>query len=446
MKRALLGFAAVQWLASLAVQVCASRPLGYDEAQYADAARDWLAGRASQLFYLSPGMNPIAAIGIALGGGERAMRVVPALLALVLAFAVWQLARRTSDELTATWTVSLLATARQFSQHGADLLSDLPAATCLIAATFVIAGELAREDGPRWRFVVVAPLAALAIYLRYGSCIPLAVLGVSALALGLRSFSRRPAPVVVAVLGFAALLVPHAVTAMRLTGSPLGILVAGSTVPYGGVGLVTYVTANPSAYYGWLLPPVLVAGIVAIGWVRDRGRALLWMTAIGDIAFVGLVTHARARYIVFGLVLLAILGVDLVRHAIATRSPRVQRAFGACALATLAAVSIRNGPATVRAARYADRSAAPTLAAGAAIRADAADSPCIVFGYHDSELEWHTHCVTVLVLDPAELARKRVYVVRDAIPNREEPDLDAFPGKHALVLDEPDVRVIRLDP
>jgi 4-amino-4-deoxy-L-arabinose transferase-like glycosyltransferase len=466
-RRVLLATGLAVWIANAVIVVATRVPLGHDESEYANAASGWLAGEPARLFYLSPGMDAIAAPGILLGGSDLAMRLVPALIGLGFIASVWLLARRVAGADTAAWAVWLLAASRPFTKRTADLLSDLPAATCLVLATWIVITELSREHGPRWRLVAAAPLGAAALYVRYGSCVPIALIATFALAFGWPALRRRPGPALATAGAFLALLVPHAISAVHLTGSPLGILLESSTVPgesFAGSGLTTYLTGNPIQQYGLVLAPVLVIAVVSPAIVRDRepglapgeqerrrrcggnrARLLIWALGIGHIVVVGLVTIAQTRYIFFGLALLAIVGADAIRKLVA-RSLLARRVAAGGAVLALGWSSFVATNAGRKQARVERHSYADTLAAAAAIRTDAAGAACQVFGRHDQQLAWYSGCDWPIVFDPAAIPHVRVYAVRDTRADPGELDLDSLPGHHAPVLDDPLVRVIRLDP
>jgi hypothetical protein len=431
------------WVANALIRLFSAYPLGHDEAQYALAARDMFAGAEPRWFYVSRGMNAIAGPGVLAGGSECALRFVPFVFGIGFVLATWQLARRTVGEATAAWTVAVLAGSRSYIGNSVELLSDMPAAACLIAATAMIAGELSREDGPRWRVVLVAPLLSAALYIRYGSCVPIAILAVLAGVLGWRTIGRRPAPVVVTGLVFVALFVPHAVMAIRTTGSPFGVLLDSKSVPLHRSmldGLVTYVTSNPIVFYGILSPPVMLAGLFAVR--RERRIGLLWLAAIADIVALGMITHAQVRYIFFGTALLVILGTDVIRRMIAAQAPRVRTALGAFAIAATvtAWVTVTFGSIEHRARRAA--SIRGTLAAAEAIRSDAKGSPCHVMGDPYTQLEWYGGCSSTVFSLPDAFARAEpVYVV-----DKNGAGFYGLPGRHRSVLDIPGVvHVIRLD-
>jgi 4-amino-4-deoxy-L-arabinose transferase-like glycosyltransferase len=353
-----------------------------------------------------------------------------------------------------------MASSRNVVRYATDLLSDFPSAACLLAALAILVDEVDRDDGPRWRILLAAPALAAAMYVRYGSVLPIAVIVLAALIVGARGIRRRPLPVVATAALFLVLLVPHFIEAHSKTGSPLGILLVGREVPqdeYFGEGLVTYVASNPFKLYGLTIPVALVAGLVAVGRAvrdRDRRRLLLWLVAVGSLVAIGLTTHAQVRYILVSLALLAVLGVDELRYWISQLPARTARVATAGALAAVMVAWALLARKHLRADEYRVTRMQGTLAAAAAIRADAAGAPCTVIGNHYTQLEWYSGCRAPLVMSPqsvetAQLRGDRVYIVRDygpAVGNQPQPELSAFPGGPTSILARPKVvDVARVD-
>jgi hypothetical protein len=439
----LLAAGVAAWTVITGIVWLGSPPLGHDEAQYALAAADLVRGEEPRWFYVSLGTSLLAVPGVAVGGGEVALRLPAFVLGIGFVLAAAAVAWRGFGAATAAWVALVLAGMRSFTRLGAELLSDLPATALLLAGTAVILGEVTREDGPRWRTLAAAPLLAAALYLRYASCVPIAILGAAALAFGLRPILRRPAPIAATAALFLALLVPHALTAIEATGSPLGILLDSKGVPHQAwiaEGLADYVTANPWKAYGVLAPPVLLAGLGAIARFRDRRTALLWTVAVLHIVALGLISHAQVRYIAYGLALLVVLGVDVLRRAIAARPARLRTALGAAAAIAVAVSWLLVARAGL--GRPARREAAlrGTLDAARVIRADAAGAPCQLMGRAYTQLEWYSGCRSSHWPWDA-LGRERIYVV---LAPPEEPG--GTQGTPRVLLERPDVIVTRYDP
>jgi hypothetical protein len=421
------GFAA--WTANALVRWISSTPLMHDEAQYALDARDLLQGEASRWIYTSPGMQAIAVPGVIAGGDERALRLLPVLLGIGFLIAAWYTARRWFGATTAAWTVAVLGSAPQLLRASASLLSDLPSTACLLAAVAVIFSELAREDGPRRRLLFVAPLCAAAFYVRYGSCVPIAIIAVATLAFGARAIVRHPRLPLLTAGALVLLLVPHAISAMRATGSPLGVILLSAGVPRPGDGVIGYL-ADPLVAYGWLVAPVMLIGAVVIQ--RNRTSLAMQVIAIAHIVALGVLTHAQPRYVFFGTVLLVIRGVDVVR-AFAPRLGRLRNAGVAAALVAVSAMWIFSLYKTVRYGAIPGERIAPTMIATAAIRDDARGAACQVMGRHQTQLEWYSGCAGALVVPHEAIAAgKHVYAVWDNSGGPSQPVLDSLPGTYVM--------------
>jgi hypothetical protein len=436
------------WLAAAAIVWLAAPPLGHDEAQYAVAARDAIAGAPVRWLYLSVGIDAIALPGVLAGGGEIALRLVPAAIGIAFVLAAARLARGAFGEATAAWTVAVIAASFPIARRAAELLSDLPAAACLLAAAAILTAELAREPAPRWRLVLAAPCLAAAFYLRYGSALAIAAIGGAAIVAGWRAVLRRPWIAAAAIALFALLLVPHLLASIAATGSALGVLrTSGDAIetPDAARAIATYATANPLLYYGPVTAPAMLAGLVAIRRGRDRRVRLLWLMAVGDIVAVGMTPIAQTRYIFFGIVLLVILGVDELGRWISARRPPARRALGRCAAAAVALAWLGAAIAVYRLPGLRRDSMAGTLAAVAAIRDDARGAPCEVIARHTTQLQWYTGCVAVYAADLETLGSRRVYLVHEpGLPD--QPDLAGRPGVPRAILARPEVTVTRYDP
>lgn len=450
--RIVLAAAFVAWLTNALVLWLWGAPLGHDESQYAIDANDVLSGQPSRWFYLSKGMNALSIPGVLLGGSEVALRFVPFVLSLAFLVVTWQLARRTVGAAAAAWVVAVLAGSRAVVKWSGDLLSDMPSTTCLVAATLVIVDELAHDEGPRWRLVLAAPLFAAAFYLRYGSVLPIAIICLTAVALGWRQVARRVAPVIAMTVVFLVLLVPHFAQAIGLFGSPFGIVLEASSVPqefteYFGHGLVTYLTSNPFQLYGLLTPIVMLAALLALRPGADRRVVFLCVVGVLDIIALGLTTHARTRYIYFGITLLVIVGTHVLHAFVTSRSLPWRRILGASAAAATAITWVLVTRAMIRYQTERTDSVRGTLVAAAAIRADKARKPCHVLGLHYTQLEWYSGCSGARFSPAEAVARgEPVYVIRDYDPGW-QPTFSEMPGRHHILVDQPRlVHVIRLDP
>lgn len=392
-ERRLLLAACGAWLVVALIGLATGPPLGHDEAAFAVAAR----GGGPMWLYRSSGVIAVARIGVALGGADWMLRLASVVLGLGVVGAVWSVGRQAFGERVGAWAAAVVAGAHPLVLRSDELIGDLPATACVLAGVAVCVGELDREAGPRWRLLAAAPAFAAGFYLRYGSAPVIAIAATTAAVLWWRSIARRPGPTVATAALFVALLAPHALQSLHTTGSVLGILEVSSGVPrraYIGEGLVTYLTSNPFLYYGALVAPLLVAGLVAIVRPPPRWRPTIFLgtIALGQIVSIGLKSHGQPRYIFVATTLLVVLGVELVQRRFADR-PRLTRA----ALPLVATAWLGAMVAIIPYNHYIAELRTPLAAATTAIHADAAGRPCIVIARVVPQFMWYTGCETVLV-------------------------------------------------
>jgi hypothetical protein len=398
------------WASCAVIRWIASPPLSHDEAHYALASRDLLAGDPPRWIYMSIGTQMIAAPGVAAGGSERALRALPALLGLVFLACAWRVAAVLAGEEPAAWAIAVLAGTTPVTRFQIDLMSDMPSCACLLAAIAILVGELRRDRGPRWRIVAAAPLAAAALYFRYGSVVPLAIIGIATL-----GFARVRGKLVVTGLVFALCVPPLVHT-----------LLVSAGVPPPESGLATY-AAHPIAYAGALA--TLLAVIAVAGAWRDRWWLYAAAIGVADIIALGWETHAQSRYILLGIVLLVAVG-SAVAHDVAKRAPRAVTVV--CAMAVVVSwIAAISSAWHARDHRIAGM--ASTLAAADAIRRDAHGRACVVVGRHTTQLEWYSGCR--IAYDATGLA----YVVRDDTGGPDQP----APVRGTTILHTPHVDVTR---
>jgi hypothetical protein len=443
--RAVALVAALAWLVIAISTWAQAAPLGHDEAQYALAGQDALAGLPHRWFYVSRGMDAVSIPGLWLGGGERALRLLPMLCGVGFVGALWLVARRTVGPRSAAWGLAAVVGTRALARRSTDLLSDMPAAACLAAALAIIVDEIDREEGPRWRLVLVAPLLAAAFYVRYGSVVPIAVIVVASLAVGARALRKRPSPALLTAALFLVLLVPDFVWAHRETGSPLGILLASRSVPHQAhvyEGLVTYVTSNPLQYYGVAAAFAMLAGLASVH-RADRRRLLVWLVATGSLVGIGLTTHAQSRYIMLSIGLYSLLGADWIVRRVEPVIWHMRRILIAACVGLVvvawALVALRQ----LDSGDYRRTTMRTTLVASSIMKRDAAGRPCEVVGYNSTQLEWYSGCRHVPAVPTGEL----VYVVRDFSPTwvrGAQPKVSSVPGAATILFRLPELEVVRV--
>lgn len=399
MKR-LLWIALAAWLVVAIVCLVSGPPLGHDESAFAISAR----GGGPPWLYRSTGVIWVAKLGVALGGGDTAMRIASTLLGLGMILAAWFAGLQLSEK-AAGWSALVIAGAHPMSLRSTELIGDLPATACVVAGVALLAGELQR--GPRWRVVWIAPLFAAGFYFRYGSGPIIAITAGAALLL----WPRRvfTAPVIAAALLFVALVAPHFVASLRETGSLFGILEVSSKMPrraYVGEGLVTYLTSNPFRFYGGLVAPLLLCGLARLA--RPNRIVLLYgAVALGQVIAIGLQSHAQPRYVFVATMLLVALGVDLIANI--AWKPYLQKiGVALVGLAWLAALII-----VVPYNRWLANERSGVVAASATINADGTGA-CAFACRVVTQIQWYTGCDGILLRDVAalpQLVAPRSYAV-----------------------------------
>jgi hypothetical protein len=399
------------WLVVAVISLVTGPPLGHDEAAYAVAAR----GDAPAWLYRSSGMIAVARAGVALGGSAWALRGVALVLGAGVVVATFAAGRAAFDARTGAWSAAVIATAHQLGARSAELIGDLPATACLLGGTALVVGELDRDAGPRWRLVAAAPLLAAAFYIRYGSAPVIAIIAGAAAVLWWRRLATLP--VAATVVAFALCLVPHVVHSIDVTGSPLGILRAASSMPaskHVGDGLLTYLTSNPLRYFGVLVAPLMLAGLASLVRPAPRWRPHVFVVvvALGQLFALGLHVVAQPRYVFFATVLLAIAGVDVVRrYAASSRSPVGLAAGSRVAAGAIAVAWLGLAIGIVPYNRWLADKRAPLYAAAEAVRADAHGRTCTVAANVIPQLMWITRCDAVVAKTARTLPSGLVYVV-----------------------------------
>jgi 4-amino-4-deoxy-L-arabinose transferase-like glycosyltransferase len=381
--RRLLAAALLAWSAMALLGLVLGPSLGHDEAAFALAARgdappgSWL--------YRSDGTIAIARLGIALGGAVWQLRLASAVLGIGVVVAVFAVGRAAFNARTGAWAAALVAGAHPMVLRAAELLGDLPATACILGGIAIVAGELDRAGGPRWRLVAAGPVFAAAFYVRYGSAPVVAFAIVAAALLWWRAVRARPLRVLAMVAVLAVLVIPHLLRSLDATGTLLGILEVSAGMPrraYVGEGLVTYLTSNPFLFYGVLIAPVAVAGLFGLPGVRRKAPWYLAIVALGQLVSLGLQSHGQPRYVFVATALLVVLGVD--RLALLDR-PRLALGLVATAWLGVAIVAVAHD-------RNVDAARAPILDAARVIRAHTGGRPCAAVALIVPQLMWYSGC------------------------------------------------------
>jgi hypothetical protein len=431
--RRLLAAALLAWIAVALIGLVLGPSLGHDEAAFAIAARG--GAPAGAWLYRSDGTIAIAKLGLALGSAPWQLRIPSAVLGTSVVIAVFAVGRAVFDARTGAWAAALIAGAHPMALRSAEVLGDLPAMACLLGGIAIVAGELDRAGGPRWRIVAAAPILAAAFYLRYGSAPVVAFALAAAAVVWLRAVVARPLRVLAMGATLAVLVIPHLLRSLATTGTMLGILQVSAGMPrraYVGEGLVTYLTSNPFLFYGFLIAPVAVAGFLGLPWVRRKAPWYLAIVAIAQLVSLGLQSHGQPRYVFMATALLVVLGADRV-----SRLDRPKLALGLVVSSWLGVVI-----AAVYYDRHLDHERAPILEAARVIRANTGDRPCAAVAMIVPQLMWYSGCevfASALLEDPMPADRNRYAVTFTRWPIDLEPIL-AAQHLHAVPLPTADPR------
>ena len=444
--RRLLLAAVLAWLAVAVLGVILGPPLGHDEAAFAVSAR----GGAPAWVYRSAGVTEVARIGVLLGGADWHLRIASALLGSLIVLGAAAVGTAAFSARTGAWAAAVIVGAHPIALRSAELIGDLPATGCVLLGIALLCSELSRDEGPRWRFVLAGPAFAVAFYLRYASAPVVAIAGAAAAALWWRAIVRRPLPVLAAAGVFVVMLLPHVVQSLAATGKLFGILQVSAKMPrraYPGEGLVTYLLpGNPFRYYGVLVAPLLVAGLVGIVRAPPRWRRSIFLgiVAIGQVLAIGLQSHAQPRYIFVAIVLLVVLGVDALSRL---APPKLRVA----ALPLVVAAWIGVVVTVPFYSRFLSDARAPLITAATAVRTDAAGARCIIVAKVVTQLMWYTRCAEQRLTAPENLPpwplKPKLYVV--SVPRASvaiEAVLEARPALVRELPIPPPARVWRVLP
>jgi hypothetical protein len=420
--RRLLASALVVWCVLALIGLVIGPSLGHDEAAFSLAARG--EAPAGEWLYRSTGTIAIARLGIALGGAPWQLRLASALLGSLAVVAVYAVGRAAFSPRTGAWAAAVVTGAHWMSLRNAELLSDLPAMAGVLGGIALLVGELERDGGPRGRVVAAAPLFAAAFYVRFGSGPVIAFAIAAACLVWWRAIWRRPLPMLAMIAALALLVVPHLLYSRAVTGRLLGVLEVSAAMPrraYVGEGLVTYLTSNPLLFYGALVAPVMVAGLVGVVRARRKAAWYLGAIAIGQIVSLGLSSHGQPRYVYVATALLVVIGVDVLARQ---RWARPRAAFALVALSWLG-VAV----AAPFYYRHLDDARAPIVDAAEAIRADRGGAPCTVVALIAPQLMWHSGCRVVLaslLVEPLPANHARYAVSFDLWPIKLDRVLEAL--------------------
>lgn len=406
-ERALVAAVAAAFVLTAAIVVVAAPPFTWDEAVYALTSRHWLEGTPGTGWgpHRPPVLSALGTIPVALGlEPEAAFRGIGLAFGTGLIGATWFLGRTLAGPLTAVGAAMAVAATPSLAADAGLFLTDVPSTAILLLVVTLLWRSMEREpDAPGRDLLWLAPVAAAAFYVRYGSILALAALAVAAAVVWPQKVMRGWR-VVVATAGLtAALLLPHAIFAAALTGSPFGVALgaqAGATPAFLGEGLMAYLGMLPIGLAGIVPGSLMLVGIIAAVRLPLAGRRprqdrvsrallLLVLTALIQATVVGLFILPQVRYIFFAIALLVVAGV-VALSGLLQRGLRGRVVLGGVAAGLV--VSLAVNPFTVRDA------AARNLAANAWQRdmshviAERADGACSVLATDVPQITWYSGC------------------------------------------------------
>jgi dolichyl-phosphate-mannose-protein mannosyltransferase len=422
-----IGIAAILLVAGAATLIVAARTgqLTWDEVVYASQAQSLVSDIPSVYWgsYRPPGLpllGTLAAIG---GFSEISLRAITWALGLVALAITWAVARQLWGRWAALFTLLaaigspvVLGELRQFH-------NDLASSGLLILLMGLLWDQFERRPAPTRLLLAAAPVAAAAFYLRYGTVLALASIGVVAVVLWAPSLRRQARLVAVTAALGALLLVPHVLEAIRVTGSPTGMLTQGAAAATKGnpiLTLVGFARRLPLAIAGPVATIVLAFGVGHAvvagrdawrrrGWTADvRRQTWTLLTALLAVLGTAAVGNPNPRYLVFPLLLGLISGGGALAWAARAvgRSgpPWIRRNLARPGALAVVAILLAawTGLALTRSVVSVVRRDPPAARsiAGAAIRADAG-GPCYLASTSPPTFGWYSGCA----VDPLDRAR-----------------------------------------
>jgi hypothetical protein len=276
------------------------------------------------------------------------------------------------------------AGAPSLALRSSQFMTDVPSTLLLLAATFVI---WRNHEHVGRSLLWFAPLAAGAIYFRYASVVPIGVLVVVALALWHRELLANRAMATVTATLLLALLVPHVVRAVQVTGRPWGLITftagyAGRR--YLGQGVGQYALWLPAALAGPVAGVLMCVGIASSVVKRSKATAFLVVTALLDMILLGVADHGESRFVFFPVALLCIAGGTAAMSLVRNRRVLAVVLTGAL---TWAGVFVAARTHTAVTSRAAPRAVGAVIAARAR-------QPCIVLSVDLGPTTWYSGCGT----------------------------------------------------
>lgn len=403
----LIGFALALLLLALPVIrfISLEQILGFDESIYAATSRSWLLGTPNSAWSSDrpPGISVLGA-PIAWTGWDAGLRLIGLAFGLGAVVAGWALARRLGGPAAGVLAALLIATVPGLQLNAGLFLTDVPSATLILGVMLVMWWQLEERPRPDRGLLLLAPLAAAAFYLRYGSVIPMLFLTATALVLWwgrlLAAWRLTLATVGLLLL----LLVPYLVQSTLMHGDPLAIFLSAQSLAspaYPGEALAHYWRLLPSELAGVVGAWFLILGVLAwpirilMRGVHERGvraQTFLLLPAVGQLLLLGIVALPQVRYVLLPVVLILIAGsvaaVDLGRLL----SHAWRRTLATGVVIAIVVTGIGSAAVMMRLQAEVTPLSMHLVDAARIIRDDAAGRSCSILGYPPPELTWYSGC------------------------------------------------------
>jgi 4-amino-4-deoxy-L-arabinose transferase-like glycosyltransferase len=402
-----------------AILVVRAGQLGWDEAVYASQARSLVTDVPSAWWfpYRPPGLAILGTVASPAGFTEVGLRAVTAILGLLSVGLVWVTARDVWGSIAGILALVAAIGAPIVLVEIRYFHNDLPSTGVLLLLMVVVWDQFERRAEPNRMLVAVAPIAAAAFYLRFGTAPAIVGIGVGAVLLWPATMRRNVRLIGATLMLGGILLLPHIIDSIATTGSPIGLIVgAASQVNTTGplVSFRQYVVWLPTSLAGRAPLILLVAGgvhVVVLGIqalrrrrASDDLRRQVWILVPAIIAFAALVlvSHAERRYVLFPLLLGFVSGAGavstVVHYLVHSTRPAARRpAVGAAVFVVVVAVlGIAAGRLAWNDVRSAMRVEPPRdwAVAGALIVADAAGA-CRIVSTIPPLIGWYSGCDVV---------------------------------------------------
>jgi 4-amino-4-deoxy-L-arabinose transferase-like glycosyltransferase len=412
----------------VARQIAIGGIFGFDESIYALTARSWLEGTPNTGWssHRSPGISVLGIAALPFGMLEAPFRSIGLLFGSVSIVACWRLARELAGPAAGLIAALAVATIPDLQRNAAAFLTDVPSAALVVIMMLLVWRRFESGSVPGAgdrRLLLIAFLAAVTFYIRYGASVPIAFLVLTVVILWPGRIIADWRMIVAAVALLFVLLAPHLVYATSL-GSPWAVALSARNLAapdYPGQALQVYMGQFPSTVAGPIAGAVAICGICAAIWRLARGRRIdrrmkaylfLLLPALGAGLLLGIVALAQTRYVYVPLMLLVIAGSVALAGAW-RRLPALLRAgSGVTALAVVMLAMLNVGSSMVAAQSASALAQRDVIVAAHRIRADAlsrtpAKHPhCSVLAYHVPQLTWYSECAVFHFGYPAEAGRQ----------------------------------------